>query len=176
MVIVVRFLQRVDLQRLTTALSTDEAKAPFKEREAADQKRFEKEVDEPPLFRYGSLHSSHMFSVLLPSRSSLDMYSFVSATHRRRQEPLPLSCARAARDAHSNGAALEPDGCGFWTEITELFGPKSGSMALEWFFCVHGRASEQGQPSVQAPGALAASKVMWASRGAQRGFGTILSK
>ena len=81
-----------------------------------------------------------------------------TGTHRRRQEPLPLSCARAARDAHSNGAALEPYGCGFWTEITELFGPKSGSMALEWFFCVHGRASEQGQPSVQAPGALAAEQ------------------
>ena len=49
-------------------------------------------------------------------------------------------------------------------------------MALEWFFCVHGRTSEQGQPSVQAPGALAAEQGHVGVEGRSEGFDTKLSK
>ena len=43
-------------------------------------------------------------------------------------------------------------------------------MALEWFFCVHGRTSEQGQPSVQAPGALAAEQGHVGAEGRSEGI------
>jgi hypothetical protein len=71
-----------------------------------------------------------------------------------------LPCASSAFSLPSGaGAAVSTaHGWVFWAESTEFFGPKSGSMALARLFRVYIMPSEQGQPSVQAPGALAAEQ------------------
>ena len=68
---------------------------------------------------------------------------------------MPLPPARAARGAHSSGAALWARGCVFWAENTCFFGQKSASMDPARLFRVCSAPYGQVQPSVLAVGALA---------------------
>ena len=81
---------------------------------------------------------------------------------------MPLPPARAARGAHSSGAALWARGCVFWTENTCFFGQKSASMDPARLFRVYSMSYAQVQPSVPAVGALAIEQGRVGMGGGQR--------
>ena len=81
---------------------------------------------------------------------------------------MPLPPARAARGAHTSGAALWARGCVFWTENICFFGQKSASMDPARLFRVYSMSYAQVQPAVPAVGALVIEQGRVGMGGGQR--------